>query len=141
VRVLYGSWKEHLSGSGKGENDPIVMPWLFSKPFREQHPERVREMKEQFGKGYLSRKSKAFERQMEANIRHETRGRLNQIQVPTLILVGAHDELTPLRMAEGLRTQIPNAELISFGQGGHGLYWEVPELFNRAVLDFLNVQI
>jgi hypothetical protein len=48
VKVLYGSWKEHLSSSGKSSTDPMVMPWLFSKPFRKQHPEKVREIKASF---------------------------------------------------------------------------------------------
>ena len=39
-----------------------------------------------------------------------------------------------------LESEIPKAKLLIFEQGGHGLYWEVPELFNRSVVDFLNSQ-
>ena len=46
-------------------------------------------------KSYLTRSSAAFERQLNANIRHDTRGPLHQIQIPTLILSGKDDELTP----------------------------------------------
>jgi pimeloyl-ACP methyl ester carboxylesterase len=35
---------------------------------------------------------------------------------------------------------MPDARLIILEQGGHGLYWEVPHLFNQAVLDFLRDQ-
>ncbi|UCF58172.1 MAG: alpha/beta hydrolase [Deltaproteobacteria bacterium] len=52
--------------------------------------------------------------------------------------MGKHDELTPPRMAKELKAEMPNAELLTFEQGGHGLYWEVPHLFNKAVLGFLN---
>ncbi|MFH1349603.1 MAG: alpha/beta hydrolase [Pseudomonadota bacterium] len=113
------------------------MPWLFSKAYRKQYPEKVREIKESFTKGYLSRNSKAFERQMNANITHNLKGLLHRIDVPTLIMVGKDDELTPPRMAIRLRSEMPNAELLIFEQGGHGLYWEVPHLFNKAVLQFL----
>lgn len=77
---------------------------------------------------------------MKANVSHEARGRLHEIKSPTLIMVGRHDELTPPRMAEELKTEMPQARLLVFGEGGHGLYWQAPDLFNQAVLDFLNAQ-
>ena len=114
------------------------MPWLFSKPFRKQYPEKVKEIKERFTKNYLTHNSAAFERQLNANIKHDTRSRLQQIKVPTLILVGKDDELTPLNMAQELCSEIPDSKLIVFEQGGHGLYWEVPDEFNQAVLEFVH---
>ncbi len=77
---------------------------------------------------------------MKANITHDTRDFLRRIDVPTLIMVGKDDVLTPPNMAKELKSQMPNAELLIFDQGGHGLYWEVPHLFNKGVLDFLNGQ-
>ncbi len=119
----------------------MVMPWLFSKPFRRQYPEKAQAIKMQLTGLYLARNSKAFERQVKANIEHDTRGQLKQIQIPTLIMVGKDDELTPPGMAKELKSEIPNAELLIFDQGGHGLYWEVPDLFNKAVLDFIRSQM
>ncbi len=118
----------------------MVMPWLFSKPFRKQHPQKVKEIKEHFTKTYLTRESAAFERQLNANIRHDTRNQLRKIKAPTLILVGKDDELTPLKMAEELSAEIPDSKMIAFEQGGHGLYWEIPDLFNEAVSNFVNAQ-
>lgn len=138
MRVLYDSWKEHLNNSSKSDSEPLVMPWLLSKPFRQQHPEKVRDIKTNFTKGYLSKNSKAYERQAKANISTDTRGSLHRIDKPTLIMVGKHDELTPPSMAKELESEIPNAKLLILEQGGHGLYWEVPQLFNKSVLDFLN---
>lgn len=140
MRVLYGSWQESLQQSGRSSEDPMVMPWLFSKPFRQKHPEKVRKIKARLTGGYLARNSSAFERQIKANITHDVRGQLNRINVPTLILVGKQDELTPPRMAKALRAEMRDARLLVLEQGGHGLYWEVPQLFNQAVLDFLNAQ-
>jgi len=113
------------------------MPWLFSKFYKEQHPEKVKEIKARFTKNYLSRNSKAFERQMVANTSHDMRGLLHGINMPTLIMVGKDDELTPPRVGEELKSEIPGARLLIFEKGGHGLYWEIPWHFNEAVLDFL----
>ena len=140
MKVLYSSWEEHQKNSNKSGSDPMVIPWLFSKPFRKQHPDKVKEIKAKLTGGYLSRDSGAFERQTKSNVNHDTRGRLNSITVPTLILVGKDDELTPIKMAEEMKSELPNAKLLVFEQGGHGLYWEVPDLFNKAVVDFLNGQ-
>ena len=118
----------------------MAMPWLFSKPFRKQYPQRVKEIKEHFTKTYLTRESAAFERQLNANTRHDTRNKLGKIKIPTLILVGKDDELTPLKMAEELSAEIPDSKMIAFEQGGHGLYWEIPDLFNEAVVEFVNAQ-
>ena len=127
-----------MNKSGKTDDVPLVMPWLFSKPFRRQHPEKVQEIKARLTKQYLTRNSRAFERQVKANIGHDTRGQLHRIQIPTLIMAGKDDELTPPRMTKELHSEIPNSRLLIFEQGGHGLYWEVPHLFNKAVLEFIS---
>lgn len=126
-----------MNKSGKTDDIPMVMPWLFSKPFRKQYPQRVKEIKDRFTKNYLTKNSEAFERQLNANIRHDTRNQVREIKIPTLILAGKNDELTPPTMAEELSSEIPNSKLLILDQGGHGLYWEVPDLFNASVLDFI----
>ncbi|MBL7217197.1 MAG: alpha/beta fold hydrolase [Deltaproteobacteria bacterium] len=127
-----------MNKSGKTDDAPMVMPWLFSKSFRRQHPENVQEIKTRLTKQYLTRNSPAFERQVRANIGHDTRGQLHRIQIPTLIMTGKDDELTPPGMVKELHSEIPNSRLLIFDQGGHGLYWEVPHLFNKAVLEFIS---
>ncbi|HIJ58313.1 MAG TPA: alpha/beta fold hydrolase [Deltaproteobacteria bacterium] len=127
-----------MNKSGKTDDAPMVMPWLFSKSFRRQHPEKVQDIKTRLTKQYLTRNSTAFERQVRANIGHDTRGQLHRIQIPTLIMTGKDDELTPPGMTRELHSEIPNSKLLIFDQGGHGLYWEVPRLFNKAVLEFIS---
>ena len=141
MQAFYGSWEGHLTSSGKSGKEPAVLPWLFSKPFRQEHPDEIRKIKERFTRGYLSRGSEAFKRQMRANTEHNTKGRLNQIKKPTMIMVGGNDELTPPSMAKELKSEMPNSKLLIFNEGGHGLYWELPHLFNKAVLDFLSSQV
>lgn len=115
----------------------MIMPWLFSKPFRKQYPEKVDEIKARFTKTYLTRESAAFKRQLNANVHHDTRNLLRRIKVRTLIMAGKDDELTPPAMAEELSSEMPGSNLKILEQGGHGLYWELPDKFNKAVLDFI----
>ncbi|MBW1786696.1 MAG: alpha/beta hydrolase [Deltaproteobacteria bacterium] len=127
-----------MKDSDKPGSDPLVMPWLFSKRFREEAPEKIRDIRARFAQGYLARNSNAFERQLKANVEHNLKGRLKTIAAPTLILVGQDDPLTPPKLATELHSEIPHSELVVLESGGHGLYWEVPHLFNQTVLDFLN---
>jgi pimeloyl-ACP methyl ester carboxylesterase len=36
-----------------------------------------------------------------------------------------------------LAAEIPNSEIAYMPESGHSSYWEQPELFNRAILDFI----
>jgi pimeloyl-ACP methyl ester carboxylesterase len=61
---------------------------------------------------------------------------LSRIQVPTLILAGDEDEPC-LEPALFLKRTISTSGLVVFPQSGHAINLEEPDLFNRAVLDFL----
>jgi pimeloyl-ACP methyl ester carboxylesterase len=62
---------------------------------------------------------------------------LPQVRVPTLLLYGELDERSPLHIAEDLRTQIPNAELVVIPDVGHLANVEAPAAFNGKVRRFI----
>ena len=62
---------------------------------------------------------------------------LGRIAVPTLVVVGRDDALTPLPMAERLTVGIPGARLVILERAGHLSNLEQPEGFNQAVRAFL----
>jgi pimeloyl-ACP methyl ester carboxylesterase len=62
---------------------------------------------------------------------------LRQITVPTLILVGRDDALTPPARSEAMASQIPRATLVTIVGAGHLSNLEQPELFNNAVRAYL----
>ncbi len=57
--------------------------------------------------------------------------------VPTLLLWGTRDTLVLPTSAASLQAQFRRAELVLFDGAGHLPYEELPQAFNRAVLDFL----
>ncbi len=63
--------------------------------------------------------------------------RLNELEVPTLILHGAEDRFVPVTWARRAHELIEDSELHVFPRCGHWLTLERPEEFNRAVLKFL----
>ena len=62
---------------------------------------------------------------------------LEKMQVPTLLLYGAADLAAPPVLGRLVASHLPNRQMVVVPEAGHSVYWEQPQAFNRAVLDFL----
>jgi len=60
-----------------------------------------------------------------------------QISVPTLLIFGEDDRLTPPDVGHAMQAKIPDAQLVIIPTAGHLSNIEQPEVFNKAMLDFL----
>ncbi len=67
----------------------------------------------------------------------DLRSHLGKIAVPTLVIVGGHDFITNVAMAEEMVKHIPNARLEIFEDSGHFAFVEEPEKFYRVVKQFV----
>lgn len=63
--------------------------------------------------------------------------KLETLRVPTLLMTGSADMFTPPSVQRLIARHIPDNELLVMPECGHSIYWERPDLFNRAVLDFI----
>ena len=61
---------------------------------------------------------------------------LSRVHVPTLVLGGRHDEVTP-RVAEQIRSGIPGARGVTFEASAHVPFWEEREKFIAVLVEFL----
>lgn len=59
------------------------------------------------------------------------------LTMPTLVLWGVEDSITPLARGEALHRLLPNAELVTLPGTGHIPAIENPDAFHRALLGFL----
>ncbi|WP_366921831.1 alpha/beta hydrolase [Metallumcola ferriviriculae] len=62
---------------------------------------------------------------------------LGGINVPTLVICGVDDMLTPVSLSEELRRGIPMAHLELIPEAGHMVMIERPEAVNQAITKFL----
>ncbi len=62
---------------------------------------------------------------------------LSHITVPTLVVVGNQDILTPRADSEEIAERIPHAELVVISGAAHGLMVEHASTFNQIVVDFI----
>jgi pimeloyl-ACP methyl ester carboxylesterase len=80
-----------------------------------------------------------FARQQEAIIaRIDSRPSLAAISVPTLVLVGDSDLLTPPDRAEEVAAAIRGARLVVVEECGHGSTLEQPDAVNHALTEWIN---
>lgn len=62
---------------------------------------------------------------------------MRHVRVPTLLIVGAEDAITPPECLERAEQIMPCARLLIVPQAGHMTPLEAPAVFNAAVLEFL----
>lgn len=80
-----------------------------------------------------------FARQIEIAIsRPDSRPDLKAIKVPTLVVVGDSDPLTPVERSEEIVSLIPDAKLVVIPDCGHLSPIEQPELVSRALEEWLS---
>lgn len=70
--------------------------------------------------------------------RHDATGELPHIDVPTLVVVGEQDAVTPPAVARSMADAIPGARLAIIPGAGHLACLEAPEAFNQALAAFLD---
>jgi pimeloyl-ACP methyl ester carboxylesterase len=70
--------------------------------------------------------------------RFDVRNRLGEISLPSLIICGENDRLTPVRYSEFLHQHIRSSRLVLIPEAGHMLMAEKPDAFNEALHGFLD---
>ena len=62
---------------------------------------------------------------------------LESIKVPTLLITGDADMYAPPPILQMFTSRIKGAQSLVINEAGHSGYWEKPEVFNKAVLEFI----
>lgn len=111
-----------------------MIPKLFAASTLERRPEVVAAIRSVMEK--LSPRSVAASLRALA-IRPDRTAALATITVPTLVLVGSEDAITPPSAARTIATGIPGARLEIIPGAGHMAPLEAPEVCNPLILSFL----
>jgi pimeloyl-ACP methyl ester carboxylesterase len=80
--------------------------------------------------------AEAIQRSIDAFAAHDTVGRLADITVPTLVIAGGLDMITPPRYGLAVADAIPGARFEILAEEAHQPFQEVPDLFNATVDTF-----
>ncbi len=74
---------------------------------------------------------------LEAADAFDAMGELDALRLPTLVICGAEDRLTPVKYGRYLNERIAGSEMVTIEQAGHMVMLEQPRATNQAVRGFL----
>lgn len=114
-----------------------VMPWILCRKTMVERPEFVRFWIERALAYPYPIGLEGLSRQADAIRGHDTRARLGEIRVPTLITTGTEDILVPPVSSRDLHARVPGSELAAIEDAGHLHFIEQADGFNGAYLEFL----
>ncbi|TCO34658.1 proline iminopeptidase [Kribbella steppae] len=136
--------------AGRSPGDPlseqIVQAWHDDPPEPEAHMDAFRRLLPMYFKDYAAIETRltdwrtALEITLDPNRQEEhwdIRDRLGEIVVPTLVLGGVADFITPLNSAQELADGIPGSELVVLAGSGHLGHLEEPDAFRNSVVGFV----
>lgn len=135
-RELLAEWARVAQEEGMGAFAPQAVRWLVG-------PRSLRRFWPAFntlGAVALNVDADPFVSQVEAilSLDDAVRDELTSVSVPTLVIVGSQDILTPVGDSEEIAELVPTAELAVVTGAAHGFMFEHASAFNRTVLDFLD---
>lgn len=111
------------------------LPRLLGETTQREQPELAARLRERI----LATSPQAIAAALDGlAARADSRPTLAALRVPTLVLVGAEDVLTPPFEAEAMAAAIPGARLEVVAQAGHLANLEQPAAVNAALLDLLD---
>lgn len=111
--------------------DGVLSRWL-TEPFRKEHPDRAAWLKEML----LATSNAGYASACAAVRDVDLRAQVKQIKVPTHLIAGSADIVTPVADAKFLRDNIPGASLTVL-PAAHLSNVEAPDAFNRELRRFL----
>jgi 3-oxoadipate enol-lactonase len=112
----------------------MQLPKLLAPETRARKPETVKRVREMIA---ATRPEGAVAALCGMKSRQDQTDLLSQIKVPTLIIVGREDELTPPHDAEVMHKAIKNSRLVNIPNAGHVSNIENALQFNHALQEFL----
>jgi 3-oxoadipate enol-lactonase len=119
---------------GAGAVAERLMPGMIGKTTRERSPERVTAMRAMLERAPVEGIVGALEAMIARPDSTET---LATIDVPTLVVVGDEDALTPPAEARAMQERIAGSRLEVIAGAGHASAFERPAAFSHVLGDFL----
>jgi len=119
---------------GTGAIADLQLPRLISEETRLYHPDveaRLRQMIDSATPQGIAAAARGMA------LRADSSDLLADISVPTLVIVGEQDAITPPAVAQEYAARIPNAQLIAIPHAGHLSNLEQPGAFLQAIGGFL----
>lgn len=118
---------------GLRENKETTVAQIIDLAFSKYAPQ---EMKENAFRDYMTCRTEVILNDFTACNHFDLMGSIKNIEVPTLILCGTEDSLTPIKYSQYLGDQIKGSFVTLIEKAGHMVMIEKPLELNRAIEKF-----
>jgi pimeloyl-ACP methyl ester carboxylesterase len=113
-----------------------IFPWCFTPDLYSTKPDYIESLA-QFVRSRPPQSVPSFIQQSNAVLAYDAEAQLSRISAPTQITFGRHDQVTSIRFADPMQSEIRNSELLIFEGCAHAPLYEKVEEFNQKTLRFL----
>lgn len=116
--------------------ESTVMKRMFGEKFL-TNPDRKADYKKYLDKLRLNNRTSVIKALWGVADRNGIEEELQNINCPTLVIVGDMDMPVPVEKSEDIHARIKNSKLVIIKGGGHTGSIEEPQQYNEAILSFL----
>lgn len=134
ARAARASQADKVRREGSAALADVVLPKLVGETTQKQRPELVARLRDVIGRNPPRGIADAL---AGLAARADSAPTLREVRVPTLVICGAEDTLTPVAESEALVRGIAGSRLEIIPAAGHLSSAENPEAFNAALRGFL----
>lgn len=111
--------------------------WMWSQTLVDDEPAYIEDLEAFLASVSGSREVSGFIGHFEADLVHDTIGRLGSVTSPVLVLYGDEDLITLPRYNQRVAAAIPGSRLVEVSRAGHLAFLEQPHDINAAIEEFL----
>jgi pimeloyl-ACP methyl ester carboxylesterase len=124
----------YLEMLGQAQSNPGVLESYYNQSFELIDP-NVRDV---LKKRCLENDPAVFLNDMLCCDKFDIMGRIHEIKLPTLVICGSNDVMTPPKYSQYLASKIAGARELIIEGGTHMVLAEQPVVVNKAIEAFLN---
>jgi pimeloyl-ACP methyl ester carboxylesterase len=124
----------YLEMLGQAQSNPAVLEEYYNQSFKLIDP-KVRDV---LKKRCLETDPAVFLNDMLCCDKFDIMDRIHEIKVPTLVICGSDDVMTPPKYSRYLASKIAGARELIIEGGTHMVFAEQPVAVNKAIETFLN---
>jgi pimeloyl-ACP methyl ester carboxylesterase len=135
-RALLEAWRTLYpiavaSEAGREAWEKQAYAWLFTERFWRNEAGVRAALR--FARTQPLQPPAGFQGQVDAALAHDARDRLPSLGIPTVVIHGALDQLSPVANGEELARLIPGAQLLVVDDAGHAVNIEAQRAVNTAL--------
>ncbi len=119
MRSAFDAWADIYRAVTREQFFRAWFPLIYNRKFWVENPDTIEELMQFTIDNPDAPDADALDRQTGAAVSHDSTDRLKEIKVPTQVLCGEEDMLTPSDISSEIASAIPNARLRTSPETGH----------------------